>query len=114
MTEEEFLKDGDWWLVTARYPVSCDASINEVLESEDDPLKDSNYENELIEECVDSFSYLDEFECDPDLVYEGVTEDEQYDNWYESQREGIEVDSMKIDEDLIDEYGLEWLNDRMA
>lgn len=111
MTEEEFLKDGDWWLVTAKYPVACDASIQEVIESEDDPLKDSSYENELIEECVDSFSYLNEFEYNDTLE---ISEDEQYDYWYDSQREGVEVYSMKIDEDLIDEYGLEWLNDKIA
>lgn len=114
MTEEQFLKDGDWWLVTAKYPVACDALIQEVIESEDDPLKDFDYENELINECVDSFSYLDEFECDTDLVYEGITEDEQYDNWYDSQREGIEVYSVRIDKDIIDEYGLGWLNDKIV
>lgn len=115
MTKEQFLKDGDWWLVIARYPVACDASIQEVIESEDDPLKDSDYENELVNECVDSYSYLDEFTYDPELEKEEeYGEEDQYEDWYESQREGVEIYSIKIDEDVIDKYGIEWLNSRVA
>ena len=92
ISEEEFLK-GNWWLVTAKYPVACDASINEVIESEEDPTLESSYARELIEECG---------------------EEDQFEDWYEQQREGVELEARKIDEDVIDEYGVEWLNDYLA
>lgn len=111
ISEEEFLK-GNWWLVTAKYPVACDASINEVIESEEDPTLESSYAKELIEECVDSFGYLDEFVYDPDL--EESEEEDQFEDWYEQQREGVELEARKIDEDVIDEYGVKWLNDYLA
>lgn len=87
ISKEEFL-NGNWWLVIARYPVACDASINEVIESEEDPTLELSYANELRDECVNSFSYLDS----PD----------------------IELEAIKIDEKVIDEYGIEWLNDYLA
>ena len=49
VSKEEFL-NGNWWLVIAKYPVACDASINEVIESEEDPTLESSYANELIDE----------------------------------------------------------------
>lgn len=63
VSKEEFL-NGNWWLVIAKYPVACDASINEVIESEKDPTLEDSYANELIDECINSFSYLDEFTYD--------------------------------------------------
>ena len=39
MTAEELIS-GNWWLVRAIYPVACDASINEVVESDEDPLNE--------------------------------------------------------------------------
>lgn len=114
ISKEEFL-NGNWWLVIAKYPVACDASIKEVIESEEDPTLESSYANELIEECVDSFGYLDEFTYDPDLEEgEEYGEEDQFEDWYEQQREGIELEAIKIDEKVIDEYGIEWLNDYLA
>lgn len=109
ISKEEFL-NGNWWLVIAKYPVACDASIKEVIESEEDPTLESSYANELIEECVDSFGYLDEVTYDPDLEEYG----DQFEDWHEQQREGIELESIKINEKVIDEYGVEWLNDYLA
>lgn len=106
MTKEEFL-NGNWWLVIAKYPVACDASIKEVIESEEDPTLELDYSNELRDECVNSFSYLDS----PDL--EEDNEDE-FDDWYERQLEGIELEAIKIDEKVIDEYGIDWLNSYLA
>ena len=54
MTAEELISS-NWWLVRAIYPVACDASINEVLESDEDPLNEVDYANELKEDCVNSF-----------------------------------------------------------
>ena len=51
ISKEEFL-NGNWWLVIARYPVACDASINEVIESDEDPTLELSYANELRDECV--------------------------------------------------------------
>ena len=104
VSKEEFL-NGNWWLVIAKYPVACDASINEVIESEEDPTLEDSYANELIDECINSFSYLDS----PD-----IDEDDQFEDWYEQQRENIELEATKIDEKVIDEYGVEWLNDYLA
>lgn len=106
MTKEEFL-NGNWWLVIAKYPVACDASIKEVIESEEDPTLELDYANELRDECVSSFGYLDS----PDL--EEDNEDE-FDDWYEQQLEGIELEAIKIDEKVIDEYGIDWLNSYLA
>ena len=106
ISEEEFL-NGNWWLVIAKYPVTCDASINEVIECEEDPTLELDYANELRDECVNSFGYLDS----PDL--EEDNEDE-FDDWYDQQREGIELEAKRIDKDVIDEYGVEWLNDYLA
>lgn len=106
MTKEEFL-NGNWWLVIAKYPVACDASIKEVIESEEDPTLELDYSNELRDECVNSFGYLDS----PDL--EEDNEDE-FDDWYEQQLEGIELEAIKIDEKVIDEYGIDWLNSYLA
>lgn len=106
ISKEEFL-NGNWWLVTARYPVACDASIKEVIESEEDPTLESSYANELIEECVNSFSYLDSPDIDED-------DEDQFEDWYEQQLEDIELEAIKIDEKVIDEYGIEWLNDYLA
>ena len=106
MTKEEFL-NGNWWLVIAKYPVVCDASIKEVIESEEDPTLELDYSNELRDECVNSFGYLDS----PDL--EEDNEDE-FDDWYEPQLEGIELEAIKIDEKVIDEYGIDWLNSYLA
>ena len=102
MTAEELIS-GNWWLVRAIYPVACDASINEVFES--DPLNEVDYANELREECVDSFGYLDDFNYDS---YD--SEEEQYDMWYRDQLYAISLESERITEQTIDEYGLEWLN----
>ena len=106
VSKEEFL-NGNWWLVIAKYPVASDASINEVIESEEDPTLESSYANELIEECVDSFSYLDSPDIDKD-------DEDQFEDWYEQQLEDIELEAIKIDEKVIDEYGIEWLNDYLA
>lgn len=106
MTKEEFL-NGNWWLVIAKYPVACDASIKGVIESEEDPTLELDYSNELRDECVNSFGYLDS----PDL--EEDNEDE-FDDWYEQQLEGIELEAIKIDEKVIDEYGIDWLNSYLA
>lgn len=104
VSKEEFLK-GNWWLVIAKYPVACDASIKEVIESDEDPTLESSYANELIDECINSFSYLDS----PD-----IDEDDQFEDWYEQQLEDIELEAIKIDEKVIDEYGVKWLNDYLA
>lgn len=104
VSKEEFL-NGNWWLVIAKYPVACDASIKEVIESEEDPTLESDYANELIDECINSFSYLDS----PD-----IDEESQFEDWYEQQLEDIELEAIKIDEKVIDEYGVEWLNDYLA
>ena len=110
ITEKEFLND-NWWLVVARYPVACDASIIEVIKSDEDPTLDSMYADELVEECVDSFSYLDEFCYDEELDnLEGYSEEEQYTDWYEQQKEDIQLTSERINKNIIDEYGLELLN----
>lgn len=108
MTAEE-LVSGNWWLVRAIYPVACDASINEVFESDEDPLSEVDYANELREECVNSFGYLDDFSYDEDS-----DEEEQYDMWYRDQLYAISLESERITEQTIDKYGLEWLNDYLA
>lgn len=108
VSKEEFL-NGNWWLVIAKYPVACDASINEVIESEKDPTLEDSYANELIDECINSFSYLDEFTYDLE-----ENEEDQFEDWYEQQRESIELEAIKIDEKVIDEYGVKWLNDYLA
>lgn len=106
ISKEEFL-NGNWWLVIAKYPVACDASINEVIESEEDPTLELSYANELRYECVNSFSYLDSPDIDED-------DEDQFEDWYEQQLEDIELEAIKIDEKVIDEYGIEWLNDYLA
>ena len=106
VSKEEFL-NGNWWLVIAKYPVACDASIKEVIESEEDPTLESDYANELSDECVNSFSYLDSPDIDED-------DEEQFEDWYEQQLEDIELEAIKIDEKVIDEYGVKWLNSYLA
>lgn len=106
MTAEELIS-GNWWLVKAIYPIAGDASINEVFESDEDPLEEVDYANELREECVDSFSYLDDFCYDEDS---DDSEEEQYDMWYQNQKDAISLESERITEQTIDECGLEWLN----
>lgn len=114
ITKEEFL-NGNWWLVTAKYPVACDASIKEVIESEEDPTLELDYANELRDECVESFGYLDEFIYDPDLEErEEYGEQDQFEDWYAQQLEGIELEAVKIDEKVIDECGIDWLNNYLA
>ena len=106
VSKEEFL-NGNWWLVIAKYPVAGDASIKEVIESEEDPTLESDYANELSDECINSFSYLDSPDIDED-------DESQFEDWYEQQLEDIELEAIKIDEKVIDEYGIEWLNDYLA
>ena len=106
VSKEEFLK-GNWWLVIAKYPVACDASIKEVIESEEDPTLESDYANELSDECINSFSYLDSPDIDED-------DESQFEDWYEQQLEDIELEAIKIDEKVIDEYGVKWLNSYLA
>ena len=106
VSKEEFLK-GNWWLVIAKYPVACDASIKEVIESEEDPTLESDYANELSDECINSFSYLDSPDIDED-------DEAQFEDWYEQQLEDIELEAIKIDEKVIDEYGVKWLNSYLA
>ena len=106
VSKEEFL-NGNWWLVIAKYPVACDASIKEVIESEEDPTLESDYVNELSDECINSFSYLDSPDIDED-------DESQFEDWYEQQLEDIELEAIKIDEKVIDEYGIKWLNDYLA
>ena len=106
VSKEEFLK-GNWWLVIAKYPVACDASIKEVIESEEDPTLESDYANELSDECINSFSYLDSPDMDED-------DEEQFEDWYDQKLEDIELEATKIDEKVIDEYGVKWLNDYLA
>lgn len=106
ISKEEFL-NGNWWLVIARYPVACDASINEVIESDEDPTLELSYANELRDECVNSFGYLDGPDIDED-------NEDQFEDWYEQKLEDIELEAIKIDEKVIDEYGIEWLNNYLA
>ena len=106
VSKEEFL-DGNWWLVIAKYPVACDASIKEVIESEEDPTLESDYANELSDECINSFSYLDSPDIDED-------DEEQFEDWYDQKLEDIELEATKIDEKVIDEYGVKWLNNYLA
>ena len=106
ISKEEFL-NGNWWLVIARYPVACDASINEVIESDEDPTLELSYANELSDECINSFGYLDSPDIDED-------NEDQFEDWYEQKLEDIELKAIKIDEKVIDEYGIEWLNDYLA
>ena len=110
MTAEELIS-GNWWLVRAIYSVVCDASINEVFESDEDPLNKVNYANELRDECVNSFGYLDDFSYDEDS---DDSEEEQYDMWYQDQLYAISLESERITEQTIDKYGLEWLNNYLA
>ena len=105
ISKEEFL-NGNWWLVIAKYPVACDASIKEVIESEEDPTLELSYANELRDECVNSFGYLG-----PDIDED---DEDQFEDWYEQQLEDIELEAIKIDEKVIDEYGIEWLNNYLA
>ena len=106
MTAEELIS-GNWWLVRAIYPVACDASINEVLESDEDPLNEFDYAIELKEDCINSFGYLDDFIYDENS---DDSEEEQYDMWHQDQKDAISLESERITEQTIDEYGLEWLN----
>lgn len=106
ISEKEFLK-GNWWLVIAKYPIASDASINEVIESEEDPTLELSYANELRDECVNSFGYLDGPDLDED-------DEDQLEDWYERQLAEIELEATKIDEKVIDEYGVEWLNSYLA
>jgi hypothetical protein len=106
ISKEEFL-NGNWWLVIARYPVACDASINEVIESDEDPTLELSYANELSDECINSFGYLDSPDIDED-------NEDQFEDWYEQKLEDIELEAIKIDEKVIDEYGIEWLNNYLA
>lgn len=103
ISKEEFL-NGNWWLVIAKYPVVCDASINEVIESVEDPTLELSYANELKDECINSFSYLDS----PDI------DEDQFEDWYEQKLENIELEAINIDEKVIDKYGIEWLNAYLA
>ena len=114
VSKEEFL-NGNWWLVIAKYSAACDASIKEVIESEEDPTLEFDYVIKLSDECINSFGYLDEFTYDPDLEEdEEYGEEDQFEDWYEQQRESIELEAIKIDEKVIDEYGVEWLNNYLA
>lgn len=114
VSKEEFL-NGNWWLVIAKYPVGNGASINEVIESEEDPTLELSYANELRDECVNSFGYLDKFTYDPDLEEsEECGEEDQLEDWYEQQLGEIELEATKINEEVIDEYGIEWLNGYLA
>lgn len=108
ITEKEFLND-NWWLVVARYPVACDASITEVIKSDEDPTLDSLYAAELIEECFNSFSYLNS-PCYDEELDESEDYSEEYNDWYEQQKEDIQLTSERINKNIIDEYGLELLN----
>lgn len=107
MTKEELLS-GDWWLVRAEYPVSCDASIYEVFESDEDPLNEVDYANELTDECINSYGYLNDFYYDSNS-----DSDEQYEQWYQDQCDSISLSSEKITEETIDRYGLDWLSARI-
>lgn len=110
LTEEQILKDGNWWLITAKYPVACTAAIYRVVQDDENPVEHMSEDewHELVDECIDSYSYLgDDFEYD-DILEE--SEDEQYDDWYNEQKEGVEVFAQKIDKDAIDNYGINWLN----
>lgn len=106
VSKEEFL-NGNWWLVIAKYPVGNGASINEVIESEEDPTLELSYANELRDECVNSFGYLDSPDIDED-------DKDQWEDWYEQQLGEIELEATKINEEVIDEYGIEWLNSYLA
>lgn len=97
--------NGDYWLVTARFPVACDAIIREVTQSEP---TDADID-ELVDDCIDSYGYLRPI--DDELA---ETEEERYEIWYDELREDIEVNAYKIDEKIIDEYGTEYLEDHLV
>ncbi len=111
MTKEQFLKDGNWWLIIAKYPSAQSAEIYEVIQSENNPVEEmGNSEwNELADECINAFSYLGEdFEYDDTL---DESEEEQYDEWYDEQLQNIEIFANKITKDNIDSWGADWLSD---
>ena len=110
LTKEQLLKDGHWWLITTQYPVACTAAIYRVVQSDKDPVENMPQDewNELVDKCIESFGYLgNDFEYDETLE---ESEDEQYDDWYNSQKEDIEMFSERITEDTIDDWGVDMLN----
>lgn len=111
LTEEQLLKDGNWWLITTQYPVACTAAIYRVVQSDEDPIEHMPQDewNELVDECINAYSYLgDDFEYDDTLE---ESEDEQYDDWYDSQKESIDMFTEKIDKKVISNWGIDMLND---
>jgi len=111
LTEEQVLKDRNWWLIITQYPVACTAAIYRVVQSDENPIEHMSQDewSELVDECVDAYSYLgDDFEYDDTLE---ESEDEQYDDWYDSQREGIDMFAEKIDEKVISNWGIDMLSD---
>lgn len=110
LTKEQLLKDENWWLITTQYPVACTTAIYRVVQSDKDPVENMPQDewSELVDECIESFGYLgNDFEYDETLE---ESEDEQYDDWYTSQKEDIEMVSERITEDTINNWGVDMLN----
>lgn len=101
------LTNGKYWLITIKYPSARNACNYEVVKSDVDPqetyIKD-NWED-LVEEVINSFDYLDHPE---DM------DEEEYDDFYEDLRQRIEIYTKLITEDNINNYGEDWLNDYLV
>ena len=96
--EVKELTNGNYWLVQVKYPIAQDCSNYYISSTEK-----INNERELIEDCIDDYSYIDEpLEED----YED-TEDflQEYNDWYENTRNSVEIIFNKITPKLVENFG---------
>ena len=102
--EVKELTNGNYWLVQVKYPLAQDCSNYYISSTEK-----INNERELIEDCIDDYSYIDEpLEVD----YED-TEDflQEYDEWYESITGSVDIIVTKITPELIEDFGENFFED---
>ena len=92
------LINGNYYLVQVKYPTAQDCSDYYISDSEE-----IDYLEELVEECLYNYAYIDEpleedFE-DPEAFTQ------EYDDWYENTRNSIEIIFKKITPELVENFG---------
>lgn len=102
LSREELIS-GKYWLITIKYPSAQDACNYEVVKSDTNPQETYIKDNwdDLVEEVINDYIYLDHPE---DM------DEEEYEDFYEDLRQEVEIYSELITEDNINNYGEDWLN----
>lgn len=99
------LINDNYYLVQVKYPTAQDCSDYYISDSDEE----INLLEELVEECLCNYAYIDEPLEEDFEDHEAFTQ--EYDDWYENTRNSIEIIVNKITPQLVENFGENFFED---